>query len=139
MLKFTGPVLATGVQVQGKITKWNDPQLEAPNPGVNLPAAHCSSQIRWIGGRSGASKTVPWPIGVGASDSEGVTNTLDGSLNSIGYVAPEYTLTRGIPIAFVKNPMDIAPSLDSTLNTSITTLVTHIIYVHMKLNQIDII
>jgi len=38
VLKFTGPVLAD--IFQGKITKWNDPQLEALNPGVNLPAAN---------------------------------------------------------------------------------------------------
>jgi len=51
---------------------------------------------------------------VGASDSEGVANTLNGSLNSIGYVEFEYALTKGIPIASVKNPTDIAPSLDTT-------------------------
>jgi ABC-type phosphate transport system substrate-binding protein len=26
----------------GKITKWNDPQIQALNPGVNLPAAKTS-------------------------------------------------------------------------------------------------
>jgi PBP superfamily domain len=34
-LKFTGPVLAD--IFQGKITKWNDPQIKALNRGVNLP------------------------------------------------------------------------------------------------------
>jgi len=34
-LKLTGPVLAD--IFQGKITKWNDPQIKALNPGVNLP------------------------------------------------------------------------------------------------------
>ena len=37
-LKFTGPVLAD--IFQGKITKWNDPQIQALNPGVSLPAVH---------------------------------------------------------------------------------------------------
>ncbi|MGC1931223.1 MAG: phosphate ABC transporter substrate-binding protein PstS [Candidatus Nitrosopolaris sp.] len=37
-LKFTGPVLAD--IFQGKITKWNDPQIQALNPGVSLPAAN---------------------------------------------------------------------------------------------------
>jgi ABC-type phosphate transport system substrate-binding protein len=37
-LKFTGPVLAD--IFQGKITKWNDPQIKALNPGVNLPDAN---------------------------------------------------------------------------------------------------
>ena len=37
-MKFTGPVLAD--IFQGKITKWNDPQIKALNPRVNLPAAN---------------------------------------------------------------------------------------------------
>ncbi|MGA9152793.1 MAG: phosphate ABC transporter substrate-binding protein PstS [Candidatus Nitrosopolaris sp.] len=35
VLKFTGPVPAD--IFQGKITKWNDPQIKALNTGVNLP------------------------------------------------------------------------------------------------------
>jgi phosphate transport system substrate-binding protein len=64
----------------------------------------------------GASKVVPWPIGVGASGSEGVANTIKNSLNTIGYVELDYALTKGIPFALVKNPTGnfIAPSLDST-------------------------
>ena len=31
-LKFTGPVLAD--IFQGKVTKWDDPQIQALNPGV---------------------------------------------------------------------------------------------------------
>ena len=34
-LKLTGSVLAD--IFQGNITKWNDPQIKALNPGVNLP------------------------------------------------------------------------------------------------------
>jgi len=64
----------------------------------------------------GASKSVTWPTGVGASGSEGVANTIKSSLNSIGYVELDYALTKGIPFALVKNPTGnfIAPSLDST-------------------------
>jgi phosphate transport system permease protein/phosphate transport system substrate-binding protein len=53
---------------------------------------------------------------VGASGSEGVANTIKSSLNSIGYVELDYALTKGIPIALVKNPTGnfIEPSLDST-------------------------
>jgi ABC-type phosphate transport system substrate-binding protein len=36
-VKLTYKVL--GDVMEGKITKWNDPQLQALNPGVNLPAA----------------------------------------------------------------------------------------------------
>ena len=37
-LKFTGPVLAD--IFMGKITKWNDPKIQALNPGTSLPAAN---------------------------------------------------------------------------------------------------
>ncbi|MFZ0515211.1 MAG: substrate-binding domain-containing protein [Candidatus Nitrosopolaris sp.] len=64
----------------------------------------------------GASKSVLWPIGVGASGSEGVANTIKSSPNTIGYVELNYALTKRIPIALVKNPTGnfIEPSLDST-------------------------
>jgi phosphate transport system substrate-binding protein len=135
-LKFTGPVLAD--IFQGKIAKWNDPQIKVLNPGVNLPTANIVVVHRSDGSGTtyvwtsylskesqswnqtiGASKAVPWPIGVGASGSEGVANTLKISLNSIGYVELDYALTKGIPIALIKNPTGnfIAPSLDSTQET----------------------
>jgi phosphate transport system permease protein/phosphate transport system substrate-binding protein len=38
ILNFTGPVLAD--VFQGKITKWNDPQIRTLNPGVYLPDAN---------------------------------------------------------------------------------------------------
>jgi phosphate transport system substrate-binding protein len=132
-LKFTGPVLAD--IFQGKIAKWNDPQIKVLNPGVNLPTANIVVVHRSDGSGTtyvwtsylskesqswnqtiGASKAVPWPIGVGASGSEGVANTLKISLNSIGYVELDYALTKSVPIALIKNPTGnfIAPSLDST-------------------------
>src|SRR5215469_11071697 len=132
-LKFTGPVLAD--LFQGKITKWNDPRIKVLNPGVNLPNSNIVVVQRSDGSGTtyvwtsylskespswnqtiGASKSVPWPTGVGASGSEGVANTIKSSLNSIGYVELDYALTKGIPIAQVKNPTGnfIEPSLDST-------------------------
>jgi phosphate transport system substrate-binding protein len=36
--KFTGPVLAE--IFEGKITKWNDPQIKVLNPGIRLPATN---------------------------------------------------------------------------------------------------
>ena len=105
------------------------------NPGVNLPNSNVVVVHRSDGSGTtyvwtsylskespswnqtiGASKSVPWPTGVGASGSEGVANTLKSSPNSIGYVELGYALTKGIPIALVKNPTGnfIEPSLDST-------------------------
>jgi len=132
-LKFSGPVLAD--IFQGKITKWNDPQILALNPEVNLPDAnivvvhrsdgsgttyvwtsYLSSQSPSWNQTVGASKSVSWPTGIGAPDNEGVTNVIKGSPNTIGYVDLNYALTTGIPYALVKNSVGkfIVPSLDTT-------------------------
>ena len=119
-LKFTGPVLAD--IFQGKITKWNDPQIKALNPGVNLPdgnivvvhrsdgsgatyvwTSYLSSQSPLWNRTVGASKSVPWPTGIGAPGNEGVSNAIKGSPNTIGYVELNYALTTGIPYGFVQN------------------------------------
>ena len=132
-LKFTGPVLAD--IFQGKITKWNDPQIKALNPGVNLPNTNIAVVHRSDGSGTtyvwtsylsksspswnqtvGASKSVPWPVGIGAPGNEGVANAIKGSPNTIGYVELNYALTTGIPYALVKNSAGqfVAPSLNST-------------------------
>jgi phosphate transport system permease protein/phosphate transport system substrate-binding protein len=132
-LKFTGPVLAD--IFQGKITTWNDPQIKALNPGINLPAANIvvvhrsdgsGTTFVWTSYLSmsspswnqtiGASKSVPWPVGIGAPGNEGVANAIKGSPNTIGYVELNYALTTGIPYGLIKNPAGqfVAPSLNST-------------------------
>jgi phosphate transport system substrate-binding protein len=132
-LKFTGSVLAD--IFQGKITKWNDPQIQSLNPGKSLPSAsivivHRSdgsgTTFVWTSFLSsvspqwnqtvGASKSVPWPTGIGAPGNEGVANAIKGSPNTIGYVELSYALTTGIPYGLVKNPAGnfIEPSLNST-------------------------
>ena len=132
-MKFTGPVLAD--IFQGKITKWNDPQIKALNPGVNLPDANIVVVHRSDGSGTtyvwtsylskespswnqtiGASKSVPWPTGIGAPGNEGVANAIKGSQNTIGYVELNYALTTGIPYALIKNSAGkfIAPSLSTT-------------------------
>ncbi len=132
-LKFTGPILAD--IFQGKITKWNDPQIKTLNPGVNLPNTNIAVVHRSDGSGTtfvwtsylsksspswnqtiGASKSVPWPIGIGAPGNEGVANTIKGSPNTIGYVELNYALTTGIPYALIKNLAGqfVASSLNST-------------------------
>ncbi|MGB7954722.1 MAG: phosphate ABC transporter substrate-binding protein PstS [Candidatus Nitrosopolaris sp.] len=132
-LKFTGPVLAD--IFMGKITRWNDPQIQALNPGVSLPAANIvvvhrsdgsGTTFVWTSYLSkaspswnqtiGASKSVPWPIGIGAPGNEGVASAIKGSPNTIGYIELNYALTTGIPYALIKNAAGnfIDPSLNST-------------------------
>jgi phosphate transport system substrate-binding protein len=142
-LKFTGPVLAD--IFQGKITKWNDPQIKALNPGVNLPDAnivvvhrsdgsgttyvwtsYLSSQSPSWNQTIGASKSVPWPTGIGAPGNEGVSNAIKGSPNTIGYIELNYALTTGIPYGFVKNSAGkfIEPSLNSAQEDVSNTVAT---------------
>jgi len=132
-LKLTGPVLAD--IFQGKITKWNDLKIKALNPGVNLPNANIVVVHRSDGSGTtyvwtsylsshspswnqtiGASKSVPWPTGIGAPGNEGVANAIKGSPNTIGYIELNYALTTGMPVALIKNSAGrfIAPSLDTT-------------------------
>jgi len=132
-LKLTGPVLAD--IFQGKITKWNDPQIKALNPGVNLPpssivvvhrsdgsgttfvwTSYLSKSSPSFNQTVGASKSVPWPVGIAAPGNEGVANAIKGSPNTIGYVELNYALTTGISYALIKNQAGqfVAPSLNST-------------------------
>src|SRR5262249_53172546 len=64
----------------------------------------------------GASKSVPWPVGIGAPGNEGVANAIKSTPNAIGYVELNYALTTGIPYALIKNKAGtfVEPSLNST-------------------------
>ena len=88
-LKFTPDALA-GIFL-GKITKWNDPKIAEPNPGVELPdspiiVAHrsdgsgttyiwvdylCSVSGEWKL-KVGKGTSVNWPVGLGGKGNEGV-------------------------------------------------------------------
>jgi len=119
-LKLDGPTIAH--IFMGKITKWNDPQIAALNPGANLPAidivvAHRSdgsgtsyiftdylSKVSpdWSGG-VGKATAVKWPVGLGGKGNEGVTALVQQTPGSIGYVELIYALTNHIPFAELKN------------------------------------
>ena len=119
-LKFTGPVLAN--IFLGSITKWNDPQLTALNPGVNLPATDITVVHRSDGSgttyvwvdflgkvspewkkRVGVAASVNWPVGVGAKGNEGVAGLVSQTPGSIGYVEPVYAVQNKITFGDVQN------------------------------------
>ncbi|MBA3749946.1 MAG: phosphate ABC transporter substrate-binding protein PstS [Nitrosopumilus sp.] len=132
-LKLTGPVIAD--IYLGKITKWDDPRIAELNPDLTLPSneiivVHRSdgsgttfvftdylSKIsqEWAD-KVGASKSVPWPVGIGAPGNEGVSAAVAGSENAIGYIELAYALTTGASYASVQNEEGnfIVPSLNST-------------------------
>jgi len=119
-LKFTPEAIA-GIYL-GRITKWNDPALTAPNPGVPLPDQDIVVAHRADGSgttyiftdylskvspewekKVGKSTSVNWPVGLGGKGNEGVTGLVKESPNSIGYVELIYALSNKLPFADVKN------------------------------------
>jgi phosphate transport system permease protein/phosphate transport system substrate-binding protein len=132
-LKLTGEVLAD--IFLGKITKWNDPKIQALNKDKTLPADdivvvhrsdgsgttfvftdYLSSVSQAWKDQLGKGKSVQWPVGIGAPGNEGVANAIKGSPNTIGYIELGYALTTKTPFAFIQNKEGkfIEPSINST-------------------------
>jgi phosphate transport system substrate-binding protein len=119
-LRLTGPLLAA--IFQGRIVKWNDPGIQAVNPGVPLPdmaitVVHRSDSsgttFNWTDflskvspewqGAVGAGTTVKWPVGMGASGNDGVAVYIRNIKGALGYVELTYALQRKLPYASVQN------------------------------------
>jgi len=148
-LKMNGDIIA-GI-FDGKITKWNDPAIAAANPGVTLPSTDVSVVHRsdgsgttsifttyltdvstdWVntvgkGDKTkSAGKTVTWPVGLGASGNEGVTQGINQTDGGVGYIELQYALANKIPFADVQNSSGawITPSLASV--TAAANLATY--------------
>lgn len=120
-LNFTPEALA-GIYL-GKITKWNDPAIAGPNPGVSLPADEIVVVHRSDGSgtsyvwtdylskvseewksKVGKGTSVNWPVGLGGKGNEGVSGQVKEQPNSIGYVELIYAASNNIPYGSVKNP-----------------------------------
>jgi len=119
-LKLTGKVLAE--MFTGQITTWNDPQIKALNPGVNLPDTKVVPIHRTDGSgdtyafsnylshvdpsfksKIGAATTVNWPGGVGAKGNSGVGASLQSTDGGIAYIAIAYVLQNKFDFALVQN------------------------------------
>nr|WP_294900247.1 phosphate ABC transporter substrate-binding protein PstS [uncultured Pedobacter sp.] len=131
-LKFTPDVLAN--IFLGKITKWNDAQIAAVNPGVKLPAtaivvAHRSdgsgtsaiftsylSKVNqdWST-KVGSGTSVNWPIGLGGKGNEGVSGLIKQTPGGIGYIELAYAIQNQMPYAIMQNKAGnfIVPSIAS--------------------------
>ena len=131
-LRLTGPVLA-GIYL-GTITKWNDPQITALNPGVQLPArdivvAHRSDgsgtsyiftdylstvSPQWLA-KVGRGQSLNWPVGLGSKGSEGVSGSVKQTPGAIGYVELSYATQNKLPSALIQNAAGawVAPTLQS--------------------------
>lgn len=106
----------------GTITKWNDPEITKPNPGVNLPGADIIVVHRSDGSgttyiwtdflakisdqwktKVGKGTSVNWPVGLGGKGNEGVTGLVKQTPNSIGYIELIYAVQNKIPYGKVQN------------------------------------
>ena len=63
------------------------------------------------------SKSVQWPVGIGAPGNEGVAASIGGSQYSIGYVELAYALTTKMNYASIqnKNGNFVLPTVNTTL------------------------
>ena len=128
----------------GQITKWNDEQIKADNPGVNLPdipikavvradgsgttfifTNHLSSISPYFKGRIGTSKSPSWTIPnvLKGKGNPGVANLVSRTQGSIGYVEYQYAQTNKLKSALVQNRQGqfVAPSLEGA-NQALSTV-----------------
>jgi phosphate transport system substrate-binding protein len=119
-LNFTPETLA-GISL-GKITKWNDPGLQAANPGIKLPindiiVVHRSDgsgttyvwadylakiSAEWKT-KVGVAITIQWPVGIGGEGNAGVASAVEKTAYSIGYVELTYAMQSHLPFGRVRN------------------------------------
>lgn len=119
-LRFSSQALA-GIYL-GTITKWNDPAIAGPNPGVQLPSGdivvvHSANRrgstfvwsdylskvnVEWRT-RIGRGITIPWPVGRGAQGHDNQIKMVKETPNSIGYVEVIYALQNGLRYGLVQN------------------------------------
>jgi phosphate transport system substrate-binding protein len=105
----------------GKITKWNDPQIQAINeiklPDVSITVVHRSDGsgtsflfTNWLSKTSsewkanvGEGTQVKWPTGVGGKGNEGVAAMVMQAKGSIGYVEYAYAKKNKLSHTILKN------------------------------------
>lgn len=139
VLHFTGPVLAS--IFAGNITTWNDPQIQALNPGVALPTNQITVVHRSDGSGTtyaftnylsvvdsawatevGYSTSVTWPVdkqatGVGGKGNAGVAGAVVNTPGSIGYVDVIYAVQNNLGVGAVQNAAGnfVTPNIQSIL------------------------
>ncbi|MDF2940124.1 MAG: pstS [Gammaproteobacteria bacterium] len=131
-LVLNGQVLAD--IYMGKVTKWNDPEIVALNPGVNLPNALIITVHRADGSGTtynftrylstaspvwnsslGANMLVAWPgFGLGVRGNAGMVSQIQHMPNSIGYVAFTYAEQNQMQMVTLQNQAGKAVSVSSS-------------------------
>lgn len=119
-MKLNGDLLAK--IYMGKITKWNDKEIAALNPGVTLPDQDIGAIRRADGSGTtfiftnylskvskdwadtvGMGTAVKWPVGLGGKGNEGVSAFVQRLPGSIGYVEYAYAKQNGLTYTQMAN------------------------------------
>jgi phosphate transport system substrate-binding protein len=106
----------------GKVTQWDDPEIKALNPNVQLPHMKITVVHRADGSGTtfnftnylskvspqwksqiGANTAVQWPVGVGGKGNAGVANYVRRIKGAIGYVEYAYTMKTHMIYTRMKN------------------------------------
>jgi phosphate transport system substrate-binding protein len=108
----------------GRITRWDDPRIQAANQGLALPHKDIAVVVRreasgttyafinhlsalspaWRNRGPGVGKLVDWPANtMTASGNEGVAQRVKISTNSIGYMEYGFAKRIGLPMAVLQN------------------------------------
>ncbi|HEY5381825.1 MAG TPA: phosphate ABC transporter substrate-binding protein PstS [Acidobacteriaceae bacterium] len=106
----------------GKITKWNDANIQHDNPGVKLPDHQILPVYRSDGSgttyiftdflskvvpqfqqRIGKGTSVRWPVGIGEKGNEGVAGMVRSGPYTFGYVELTYALENHMPFGLTRN------------------------------------
>ncbi|MDR1645887.1 MAG: phosphate ABC transporter substrate-binding protein PstS [Tannerellaceae bacterium] len=107
---------------RGEIRQWDDPRIQAANPGIAFPGKTITPVYRSDGSGTtavfseymsktnpaweeaiGQGKSLPFPTGVAAKGNPGVAGVIAGTEGSIGYIGSEYALALNIPSAALLN------------------------------------
>lgn len=119
-LRFTQKALA-GIFL-GKITKWNDPEIQNANANVKLPDRPIAVVHRSDGSgttyifvdflskissewetKVGRNSSVNWPVGLGGKGNEGVAGLVKQIPNSIGYMELIYAKQNKFSYGLIEN------------------------------------
>jgi phosphate transport system substrate-binding protein len=130
-LKLSGSVIAN--IYLGRISNWNDPQIQVLNPSLPLPNAAISPVHRADGSgtsylftsflsrsstewkdKVGEGTSVNWPVGLGGKGNEGVATYVSRVPNSIGYVEFSYVKQGKLTYTLLENAAGKIVAPDST-------------------------
>lgn len=125
----------------GDIVKWNDQRLASLNPGLALPNKQITVVRRSDGSgttavftdylskvcpawkeKVGSGTSVSWPVGIGGKGNEGVSNYVQKSSYSIGYVEFAYAKQNRLVHTALKNRAGrfVTPSFESFQDAAAT-------------------